>query len=197
MSKDYGANGFFHGRMSKSQDANARFTSQTAANIDMFVSYKLENLNYFRDIVNLCQKHKIELIVFIPPSHATYGEAIRLAEKWEIYEDWMREIVKIKPIIDFSGYNSITTVDIDDSMEYYIESTHYKEKVGNIILERILSDKNPNVPDDFGVLVTSENIESHLAKIGQDREKWIKNHPEQWQLVEEVKKNMNHNYRNN
>jgi hypothetical protein len=46
------------------------------------------------------------------------------------------------------------------------------------------------VPSDFGVLITPNNIESHLAKIRSDREVWAKNHPDEVKLVEDIKRNL-------
>jgi hypothetical protein len=37
---------------------------------------------------------------------------------------------------------------------------------------------NRTVPDDFGVLLSSQNIEAHLARIRSDREHYRKTHPE-------------------
>jgi hypothetical protein len=103
---------------------------------------------------------------------------------WSAFEDWKRQVVKITPIWDFSGYNSITSEPISDDMQNYLESSHYQEHIGNLVLNRMLNHEINKVPGDFGTLVTVENIEPQLAKIRAGREKWAKQNPDMVKLVE-------------
>ena len=146
-----------------------------------------QKLEFFQALVNLCQNRRIKLKIFISPAHAMQWEASRLNGEWETFEQWKREIVKIAPVWDFSGYNSITTEPITEQMNHYIDSSHYRKEVGDVILSRILDDQTETVPDDFGVLLTPDNIEAHLEKIRGDRERWVKNNPEAVQLLLDIK----------
>ena len=87
---------------------------------------------------------------------------------------------------DFSGHNTITLEPIQDVMENYVDNFHYTKLVGDLILNRILGYKDNEVPADFGVLVTKENLEFHLAKIRADRGEWVKIHPNELDLVESL-----------
>jgi hypothetical protein len=51
---------------------------------------------------------------------------------------------------------------------------------GDLVLDRLFDFKTPDrtVPDDFGVLLTSQTIEPHLAKIRVERERYRQNHPQ-------------------
>ncbi|MEB3342006.1 hypothetical protein [Okeania sp.] len=140
-----------------------------------------------KKIVDFCKQKQIKLIVFISPSHATQWEIIKNAGHWSSFEEWKREVVKITPVFDFSGYNTITTEPIHNNMENYTENSHYTPKVGNLILNRILSYKEEELPEDFVILINSKNLESHLEKIRQDREVWVKNNPDEVNLVIEIK----------
>ena len=145
---------------------------------------RLEN---FQAIIDKCKQHNIEIIVFISPTHATQYEAINVAGLWQTFEQWKREVVKITPVWDFSGYNSITTELISDRMNNYIDNSHYSPKVGNLVLSRILSFQTEKTPSDFGILVTQDNIELHLKKIRLDKKVWQKENPEEVHLVETIK----------
>ena len=145
---------------------------------------RLENL---QTIIDKCKQNNIDLQVFISPTHATQYEAIRLAGLWQNFEQWKREVVKITPVWDFSGYNSITTEPINDRMENYIDNSHYSPKAGDLVLNRILSFQTERVPKDFGILLTQDNIETHLKQIRLDREVWQKEHPEEVNLVRKIK----------
>ncbi|NEO53251.1 MAG: hypothetical protein F6K54_09280 [Okeania sp. SIO3B5] len=154
-----------------------------------FGMYKLsiQFLGELKIIVDLCQQNQIKLISYISPSHATQWEVIRISGEWSTFEEWKRQVVKIIPVFNFSGYNSITTEPIHNDMENYRDNSHYTPKVGNLILNRLLSYKEEEVPQDFGILINSENIESHLTKIRQDQEIWVKNNPDEVKLVKEIK----------
>ncbi|NET72339.1 MAG: hypothetical protein F6K62_15805, partial [Sphaerospermopsis sp. SIO1G2] len=102
------------------------------------------------------------------------------------FENWKKKLVELTPVWDFSGYNSITTEKLQDVMENYADSSHYTKPVGDLVLNRILGYQADQVPTDFGVLLTPENIESHLAKIRADREKWVKNNQDELQLVQKL-----------
>ena len=147
-------------------------------------------MNNFEQIVEFCRQHNIELIVFISPSHATQWEALRVTDRWESFEQWKRKMVDITPVWDFSGYNSITTEPIKEVMINYVDNSHYTPKIGELVLNRILSYDVGKVPPDFGVLMTPENIDNHLANIRADREKWAKNRSNEVQLVKTIKRNI-------
>ncbi|MDY7003050.1 MAG: hypothetical protein SWX82_03505 [Cyanobacteriota bacterium] len=165
-----------------------RFRNGINVYYNFHAKYELSTpLNELKKIVDLCQQNNIKLVLFISPSHATQWEAIRATDEWSTFEEWKREVVKITPVFDFSGYNSITTEPIHNDMENYRDNSHYTKKIGDLILNRILSYKEEEVPEDFGILINSENIESHLVKIRQDREVWAKNHPDEVKLVKETK----------
>lgn len=143
----------------------------------------------FQYIVKACQESNIELIVFISPTHVTELENVRVAGNWSLLEQWKRQVVKIAPVWDFSGYNSITTELYTDKqvMKNYVDSSHYTREVGNLILDRLLNYDLPKVPFDFGVLITPANVESHLTQINLDREIWAKKNIKTVQLIQTLK----------
>lgn len=144
-------------------------------------------LNDLQIVVKTCQQKNLDCKLFISPSHAIQWEALRAVGAWPLFEEWKREVVKIAPVWDFSGYNSITTEPLKNEMKNYWDNSHYKKEVGDLLLHRIFQVNKKTVPEDFGVFITSENIESHLKKIRFEREKWAKNNPEEVQFVEDLK----------
>jgi hypothetical protein len=65
-------------------------------------------------------------------------------------------------------------------MTWFKESSHYTKDLAQLILDRVLSPRVPNneFPDDFGVLLTANNVDAHLHSIRQARELYVENHPE-------------------
>jgi hypothetical protein len=155
-------------------------------NIDR--DYKISEvyLEEFKKIIEICRDNDIELKIFISPAHATYWEALRVVNLWSLWEDWKRQIVGVTPVWDFSGYNSITTEPLDDNMQNYLDNSHYMKDIGDLILNRVFDNREKTVPDDFGVLVSEQNIESQIEKIQRDRDRWAKNNPETVQFVQNI-----------
>jgi len=142
-----------------------------------FGDYKLTMDNY-RKIIRVCQERNIKVTAFISPAHATLWEAIKIAGLWSVFEEWKQEVSALTPVWDFSGYNEITTEPIHQTMENYWDSSHYKKAVGNLVLERLFNPNPIQVPADFGILITPDNIPAHLAKIRQDQAVWEEKNPE-------------------
>lgn len=69
-------------------------------------------------------------------------------------------------------------------MKNYLESSHYVEKIGDLVLNRMFDHQLETVPDDFGVLVTARNLEAHLGELRSDRQHWAKQNPDAVELVQ-------------
>ena len=175
-------------------------------------NYTDSPLKNFQAILVRAYREAIDLRLFISPSHARQWEviaAVGLRDKWE---EWKRRLVRMNeteaakagkppfPIWDFSGYNSITTEALpalhggQTIMKNYIDSSHYTPYVGDLVLDRLFDSHPPGlkVPSDFGVLITSKNLDTHLAHIRAEREEYQKTHPDDIaeikRLAEEVAK---------
>jgi hypothetical protein len=149
--------------------------------------YQLSNeqLNNLRTIIKTCSQRGIDLKIFISPFHAAQLEVIRVTGLWQEFEQWERELTEMAPVWDFSGYNSITSKSISDTKSYW-DSSHYRKKVGDLVLNRLFRYQEATVPADFGTLITPANVEAHLAKIRSDREVWAKNNPNIVKLVQDL-----------
>ncbi len=167
---------------------NYRFERSTSIYFNTFPEFILSKkyLNYLQKIVDLCREKDIKLHIFISPAHAARLQIIEQAGHWQTYEQMKREIVNITPVWDFSGYNSITTEKIYNDMENYIDESHYHKQVGDLVINRILDYQTEKVPQDFGVLITPQNIENHLQKIRSEKAVWSENNPDVIELVRKV-----------
>lgn len=181
-------NGFLVNPDSNDGETVRRFESSLRQYFSLHSDYQLspEYLRDFEKIVQLCQENGINLIVFISPPHVSRLEAIYITRRWQIFEDWKREITRITPVWDFSGYNSVTSEPLADYMTNYIDESHYTKEIGDLILARIFQTQKEGIPPDFGVFLTSENIEKHLANIREDREKWLQTNPREVVLIKKL-----------
>ncbi|WP_204106041.1 MULTISPECIES: hypothetical protein [Spirulina sp. CCY15215] len=147
-----------------------------------------ERLEDMQKIIRVCQEKKIECITFISPAHALQWEAIQVAGLWPEFEEWKQDLVRITPVWDFSGYNNITTEQIDNKMKNYLDSSHYTKKVGDLVLQRILQGNETNTSNDFGVLISPTNIESHLVNLRKEQETWTAKNPDLVEYVQQIKR---------
>lgn len=160
-------------------------------------SKKSSPLEEFRAIFSRAHRDHVALKLFISPSHSWQWETLAAVGLWGKWEEWKHRLVKINeeesqqagqlpfPLWDFSGYNTISTEnvpalgDTENIMHWYIDSSHYTSAAGDLLLDRIFNFKSPerSAPDDFGVLLTSRNLDAHLANIRADRERYRQSHP--------------------
>ena len=125
-------------------------------------------------IVECCQEKGIKLHVHTMPSHARYMENYVVA--WDVYEEWMRRLVQITPITDFTDYNQFTMSDApeDKANQYYWDSLHLKTTLSNKLLAE-LSGKAAMV---LGTVLNTDNVEAHLSLLKEKRKAWETSHPE-------------------
>lgn len=185
---DYGDNGFMPNRNFNNGESIWRFQQSIKLFFSLHSEYQFSQAygDDFKKIVELCKQNNIELIVFISPAHATNWESIYTMKRWDVFEQWKRDLVTVIPVWDFSGYNSVTTEPIAKYMKNYVDNSHYTPEIGNSILQRILDRKTQEIPQDFGILLTTENIETHLQKIREERQVWLKNNQKEVDLVRKL-----------
>ncbi|WP_156921010.1 hypothetical protein [Fundidesulfovibrio putealis] len=147
---------------------------------------KPSSLEYFHSFLMYCMQENIQVYFFISPVHSIMLDIFKKHNLWTHYFQWERALATMiatanaslpSPLFvlwDFSGYNSITTTQVynDNNKytpnEYYADPFHYKRIVGSIMLETVLT--GTSSVQDFGVLLTSENIENRLSDLHRERE---------------------------
>jgi hypothetical protein len=138
--------------------------------------------NSVKALIREARKNHITLHLVIHPIHASQLFAIDQVGLLPYFEEWKRKLFHLVNeglkahnytenvyLWDFGYYNSVTeempSQEIPNvQMKWYIDGVHYKKELGNLILNRIFGGErsDPLTPDDFGVRIRLENIESHL-----------------------------------
>ncbi|NPA81272.1 MAG: hypothetical protein GXO31_01555 [Epsilonproteobacteria bacterium] len=123
-----------------------------------------KNMEAYKNIVSLCKKHDINLIVLIPPHN------YNVMNKMDInsYLTLLKRMAEIYPFWNFSGYNRVT---MDN--RYFYESVHFRPIVSPWIADRIFGKGDK----DFGEYVTKDNIDNYIIKkkkeIKEAEKKWL------------------------
>jgi hypothetical protein len=156
------------------------------------------SLDYIWQIVEFCRLRRVDLRIFITPEHAHQMEIAAAAGAWPLIEQAKRDLVRLLardaalhpgrlpvPLYDFSGYNSVTTESLpalgsNAEMRYYWDSSHFKEIVGDFVLDRLfnISDSKNPPPADFGVRLEPDTIDAALAGIRSAQSRYRKEHPQ-------------------
>jgi hypothetical protein len=102
----------------------------------------------------LAKQNNFSLIFFFNPIYAQ-----RYASYATGFLPIKEELAKHTDFYDFSGFNSVTT----NNFNYY-EEHHYRYLIADMIVQRIFRNGNISVPDDFGILVTKNNVLIHINK---------------------------------
>jgi hypothetical protein len=158
---------------------------------------QLTSFDYIARIVEFCSEHQIDLRIFITPSHAHQLEIAARFGQWSAIEQGKRDLVALlqevsvrreeSPFIlyDFASYSSVTVERVPEDretreMEFYWDSSHFKQRVGDWVLDRLFGTARAAdpVPWDFGVRLSAENIDSALANVRARREAYLSSHPD-------------------
>ncbi len=154
-------------------------------------AYSAQQLRRFREIVSMAREDEIELVVAIAPVHVTFLEAIRATGWWQTFEDWKRDLVESLRdtdfvLYDFTSYASYPSEPVPlngvpgDAMRWWMECSHFKPDLGDLILGRMIGGASAAPPDaDFGLQLTVDNLDAQLARVEHEREVWAATYPEQ------------------
>jgi hypothetical protein len=153
---------------------------------NIYIATKHNSFDDFKEILDLSYNNNIKLDIIFGPSHIRQWEAFAYYHDIEDWYKWKKDVVlfvekiAIKKnkipfrIMDFSVYHYFTSEMVPSkpeiAMQYYWESSHYKKELGDIVLDRLL-DISPY--KDFGIELNSQNIDNHIQKLRDDREKYI------------------------
>ena len=166
---------------------------------------QINTLQYMQNIITICEKNNTQLILVIAPEHVRLLETYKQLGLWELYEQWQKELVDVIALHNtkypdapfelwsFNKINTITTEQLpekDDTkttMLWFWDPYHFKNDLGNLILEAILNNNYESQTTHFSTRLTPYNIKSELQMNRSDLFEWeIKNEGE----VNELKHNL-------
>ena len=134
-----------------------------------------ENYTYYKDYPVILQKIKDaagndELTVYTTPISTGLFVSLVNSGLWDDYEHWIRDLVAVYGgVWNFMYPNSIT----NDQMNY-IDGHHFYPEIGTMLAKRIQNPDASDIPSDFGVYVTPDNVEEHLQEVRRLAEQAVK-----------------------
>ena len=154
----------------------------------------ITSLGYIEKIIEYCRSNNIELVIFLTPSHVHQLELDAATGNWWSVKNGKREIVELLArdarnhsdkeaiaLYDFANYNRVTTERLPargshEEMQYYWDSSHFKEVVGDMVLDRLLhtgAELQSRV-DEFGIEPGTDNIDDLISRLESGQQKYRK-----------------------
>ena len=149
-----------------------------------------------------------DMRLFTSPIHAAFLQTFRELGLFERYEFWLKELVRLneaeaaragRPAFSFWHFGDVNQVNSElvpaktdpTPMTYFWDHTHYRRAAGDLVLDRIFSYRSlaRTVPDDFGVSLTTANIEAHLMATRAKLAAWASSNPDLATMISNAAKN--------
>jgi hypothetical protein len=120
--------------------------------------YNPEYKNILMELKN--NNPNTEFIVFTTPISTPLFEALVQENRLDDYERWLKDIVSV-----FGGvYNFMYPNSVTNDISNYFDGHHFYPPVGTLIAKSISSER-AEIPKDFGVYVSNQNLDVHLAEV--------------------------------
>ena len=106
-----------------------------------------------------------DVILFVPPLSDCEMEALDQSGGWDAFQRWKRDLLKVGPYWDYSGYGKL-----DLFPELFTDVPHFKPAVGQVILRRALGldcagcGEKAQIVLDAGVWVDATTIDAYLVR---------------------------------
>ncbi|MEH7443993.1 hypothetical protein V7201_16895 [Bacillus sp. JJ1122] len=122
------------------------------------------NPNYKNIMQNLIDKNPdTKFIVYTTPVSEPLFQALIDSGAYPHYEKWLHEMVDaFGEVYNFMDINTVTK----DTSNYF-DGHHFYPEVGTLIAHRLSMNNPPDVPEDFGKKISSNNIDEYLKKLHQ------------------------------
>ncbi len=133
-------------------------------NTGIYKNYKFsyEYLKYFKKTIEYCKNNNIQVFVYIPPMYSDHFDALSSAGYYDEFELFKKELVQVVDYVDFTGHNTIT-----NNKNNYWDTSHLRKELTVIVMAKLFNDKSKEIPLDFGVMVSNNNISAHLLNLRQ------------------------------
>lgn len=106
-------------------------------------------------IRRICGENDVQLIVVSVPACEPYFKQFSRAEVSDLYH-------AVAEVTDFWDF-SMSSLSYD--VRYFYDATHYRLSVANMMASRMADSDDLYVPDDFGRMVTKENVDQRIGEL--------------------------------
>ncbi len=160
----------FRPRVSENERIRA-YKKHLKIHIDSFL---VENYQKNPDYIGILKRLKksnpnTKFIIFTSPISANLlVSMIKKGDRLEDFKSWLKDMVNIfGEVHHFMTINSITK-----NLQNYPDDDHFYPYIGKLLANKISNRKNINIPNDFGIVLTKNNIDRYLKSFEKELEKF-------------------------
>ncbi|MDB5394400.1 MAG: hypothetical protein JWM91_1906 [Rhodospirillales bacterium] len=141
------------------------------------------------DMIKVARDHGANVTVVIIPNYIDQLEIRRQTGLTGQYNAWKTRVVELADqakatmggvtLWDFSGFSPYVTEPLPEPgdrstrLHWFWESIHFQPALGNLIIQKIMG----KGPEDFGVLLTTDNLAADIASYHEAQDRWVVAHP--------------------
>jgi hypothetical protein len=125
-------------------------------------------LERLKSIVGFCREKNITIRIYLSPQSAFFWDMVRKFGLENNVNRWLREVVKISPVYDFSAQIDFKI----NHLAYFSDPLHFNEDAGALIIEGLFKERPSFAPK----IITPENVEHFIM--------WRKNTLDSWESDE-------------
>jgi len=136
--------------------------------------YSVTKLSLLKELIKTCADQDIKLIIVISPIHALQLMTFKQIGIWDDFLSWKQTLTYLSstsnkvPLYDFTDLSTFISEKVPahkgaTPMQWFWETSHYKESMGDLILSRVMDPSSP-IKQSFGVELTKENIDLEISK---------------------------------
>lgn len=140
---------------------------QYLGNYEFFLNYRelhqeLDATDLFvqdiESIKQLCQEKDIDLEILLFPLYGGYADYYDEDEVAVLYN-------KLAEVTDFWDF-SLSGISKDP--RFFYDASHFRNSVGDMIIEKMRGKTSLYMPDDFGIYVTKDNVDEAIERYSND-----------------------------
>jgi hypothetical protein len=121
--------------------------------------------------------YKVDCRFFLSPLHADVLLAMYHLGLWSEVEKLKRGLAELAPTYDFTRYNQLIE-ERSGPVVYWPEAFHFSAALGELVVRAMTGMRTADMPQNFGVILDSKNIEANLTAWREERDVWIAQHPD-------------------
>jgi hypothetical protein len=133
--------------------------------------------NTVRELVAAARAKNIELTFLATPNHAYFDYYIDTIGGWDVVEEWLRRLSKEATVYSFSQPNDWVYEPVRRTMRYWNDPLHFSLSMGRGISGSLGGLSVPDLPDNFMVRLTPDNVAAHIKSRREAIGRWAQDNP--------------------
>jgi len=126
----------------------------------VYANYAYDNVRGIMEKIKRANPHT-RFIVFTTPESWPLFEIMADDGLLPFYEQWLTDNVEVFGAVYNFDYPNVITTNLDN----YYDASHIYPRVGTLLAHRLVAYPDTDLPTDFGVLVTQDNLPQHLDTV--------------------------------